>query len=153
MGHVKDHIRINDPEDGKRIMALAGGGVFNPLAETVIARVVDGAFVGGAAYGNFTGRSCEMHTAGVRPRWVSRDLLWTCFDYPFTQLGVEKVFGRVQASNEAALKFDFNLGFREEARLKDVYPDGDLVILSMYRQDCRWLNLRPRGYLPNTRGD
>lgn len=131
---------------GERIMKEAGGAGYNPQSETCIARFVNGELVGGVVFGSYTGRSCELHCAGFTKRWVNRSLLWVTFAYPFLQLGCEKLFARVQASNEAALRFDTNIGFSIETVVKDVYPDGDLYILSLHKNDCRHLNmdLRPR---------
>ena len=69
----------------------------------------------------------------------SRDILWAVFAYPFIQLQCKKVIGRVSENNSRALEFDLKLGFKEEARIRDVYPEGDLFILTMRRDDCRWL--------------
>ena len=69
-------------------------------------------------------------------------MLWITFDYPFNQLGVKKLIGQVPSSNLKALEFDKKLGFKEEARISDVFPDGDLIVLSMRREDCRWLKIR-----------
>jgi RimJ/RimL family protein N-acetyltransferase len=71
-------------------------------------------------------------------------MIWVCFNYPFVQLGCSKLFGQVPASNRKALEFDLKLGFIEEARVKDVFPDGDLIVIAMKREDCRWLKLKPR---------
>jgi hypothetical protein len=38
-----------------------------------------------------------------------------------------------------ALDFNRKLGFIEEARIAGVFRDADLVIMSMRREDCRWL--------------
>lgn len=148
---MNDVIRFNYEEDGHRILRLSGGAVFNPRGETVMARIRDGKLLGGIVYSNYTKRSIEMHTAGFVPRWVNRNILWAAFDYPFNQLGCEKVFGRVQASNEQAMRFDLSLGFTVETVVKDVYPDGDLNVMSMYKADCRHLNIRPRGLHSNER--
>lgn len=142
-----DRIYIDGEESilaGRRIMALAGGAVFSPEGERCIARYVDGKLAGGVVYSNATQASLEMHVAGLCPRWLNRDLLWVAFDYPFMQLGVRKVFTRIQASNTEALRFNASLGFKDEAVLKDVFPDGDMVIRSMYKADCRFLNIVAR---------
>lgn len=86
-----------------------------------------------------------MHVAAFRPRWINRDLLWAAFHYPFVQLGVKKVFGQVPEDNTKALELNRNLGFKEETRIADVYPEGDMVLMSMYKADCRWLSIKPRG--------
>jgi hypothetical protein len=94
-------------------------------------------------YDHFYGPSIEMHMAGITPDWVSRELIWACFDYPFNQLGVDIVFGPVPSTKGYVLDLDRRLGFVEHTRLKGAVPGGDLVILSMERHQCRWLN-RPK---------
>jgi RimJ/RimL family protein N-acetyltransferase len=73
-------------------------------------------------------------------------MLWISFSYPFEQLRVSKLIAQVPSRNRKALDFDLKLGFKQEAIVADIYPDGeDLLILSMRREDCRWLKLKPRG--------
>lgn len=142
-----DRIHIGDEHAenaGRRIMALVGGTLFNPAAETCIARFIDGSFVGGVVYSNATQASIEMTVAGMRRGWLNRDLLWVAFDYPFNQLGLKKVFARIKTSNTDSLRFNASLGFKDEAVLRDVFPDGDMVIRSMYKADCRFLNIVAR---------
>lgn len=124
-------------------IAGAAGASFDPLKNTVIARVEDDQLYGGVVYYDYTGKSVGMHTAGFRPGWISRDLLWMCFHYPFEQLGVTKVLGEVISSNAKALALDKHLGFKVEAVISDVFPDGDAVIMGMYKADCRWLAIKP----------
>jgi len=47
----------------------------------------------------------------------------------------------VDSTNEKALRFDKKLGFVEEARISNAARAGDLVILTMTKEQCRWLNL------------
>lgn len=83
--------------------------------------------------------------AGFRPDWANRDMLWVAFDYPFNQLGCKKLFGQVPESNPKALEIDLKLGFKIIAKIDDVFPDGALIVVALDRDDCRWLNLKPRG--------
>lgn len=137
-------IAFNRPQDGHSIAAQAGV-MFNPVADTCIARLYDDARLrGGVIYNGYTGSSINMHVASFEPTWICIDLIWVSFHYPFIQMKCRKVFGQVRANNRAALEFDRKLGFKEETRISDVFPDGDLIILSMRREDCRWLKLRPR---------
>lgn len=85
---------------------------------------------------------CCMHVAGEGKRWLTRDFLWACFHYVFEQLRCKVVVGLVDADNTAALRFDRHLGFVETCRIKDGAGHCDLVVLTMAREDCRWLNLR-----------
>lgn len=97
----------------------------------------DGQITAGVLYDMFNGRSVCMHVAIEKP--VTRKYTRTCFDYPFNQLKVSKVLGLVDSTNDKALRFDKLLGFTEEARIADAGKTGDLVILSMTRQQCRWI--------------
>ena len=107
----------------------------------------EGALVAGVAYSDYNGVNIQMHVAsdGTR-RWMTREFLWTCFDYPFNQAKVRRVTGLVGEGNAAARRFDENLGFVLEARLKGAHPTGDLLIYCMMKDNCRWLNanLYPR---------
>jgi hypothetical protein len=140
-------IHINDFDHGTRI-AKAAGVILNPHGDVVISHSRRGELTGGMIYNNFTGSSINLHIAGFDPRWGDRDLVWMGFDYPFNQLGCSKVFGQVPASNKQALEFDLKLGFKVETVIKDVFPDGDLLVVSMSKGDCRWLNLKPRNVAP-----
>ncbi|MBP8023960.1 MAG: GNAT family N-acetyltransferase [Chromatiaceae bacterium] len=99
----------------------------------------EGELVAGVVMESFTGRSANMHVAGVGRNWVNRNMLQTCFIYAFDHLGLQRLTGLVPASNTAALAFDLHLGFRHEYTLVDGAKDGDLHILCMRRADCRFL--------------
>lgn len=126
-----------------RKIAETSGTSFNAEVDTVISRSVRGQLAGGVVYKDYTGKSIAMHVASFMPNWINKDLLWVCFHYPLVQLDCEVVFGPVPSTNRRALEFDRKLGFKEVARIADVFPDGDLVVLKMHREDCRWIKLQP----------
>jgi len=100
-----------------------------------------GLLIAGVIFDSWNGKSLCMHVAAEPgARWLNREFLWFCFAYPFDQLKVSKVLGPVGAGNLTARKFDEHLGFVLEATLKDAHPDGDLLVYSMTREQCRWLN-------------
>lgn len=102
---------------------------------------------GGALYCNRTTESVTAHIGAWEENWLTRDLLWMMFDFPFNQLGVKRIFGQVNETNTHALTFDRKLGFREVARIDGVYDHGAAcIVLRMDREDCRFLNLKPRRY-------
>ena len=72
--------------------------------------------------------------------WLNRDFLWYCFRYPFIQMGVNRITSFVASTNEEAIRFDTHLGFTLEATLKGAHPDGDLLVMTMHKDQCRWLN-------------
>jgi RimJ/RimL family protein N-acetyltransferase len=99
---------------------------------------------GGVIFTNHTGASCWLHVAGRHERWITHDMLAATFHYPFVQLGYRRIFGLVEKANEHALSFDLRLGFRVEAVLPEMFVSGPGVVVTMARDDCRWLRLRLR---------
>lgn len=145
-------IFINDHRHG-HALCRAMGSVFTPTSETVIShaelRPAPGyltpieTLLGGVLYEKYTGTSVMMHTAGLRPNWLNRELLWIAFDYPFRKLDCIKVIAVVASTNAKAIAFAEHLGFTLEAKIENAVPGGDTLILSMERKDCRWLT-QPR---------
>jgi RimJ/RimL family protein N-acetyltransferase len=70
--------------------------------------------------------------------------MWVLFDYCFNQLGVKKVLCTVGSSNIVSLQQVQQAGFAHEYTIEDAIPDGDLILFSMLRENCRWLSLRKR---------
>lgn len=137
-------IEFNNIVHGFKI-AAAIPRIFNPAADVVISRVTpEGNCLGGVIYESLISNLIFMHQAGFSRLWLTGDMLWVVFDYPFNQLKVDKVAGTVPSSNHKLIEFNKRLGFVEECRIKDAYTDGDLVVLTMRREDCRWLKLTPR---------
>ena len=117
------------------------GMQFSPYA-TFIGQEIDGEVKAVVAFDNVLDKSCQMHTAAIVPNWISKDLLWACFDYPFNILKVKVIIATVSSTNKEALKLDRHLGFVDKAYIEDAHIDGDLVILAMRRENCRWLDIK-----------
>lgn len=96
----------------------------------------------GVVYEDFNGAMISAHIAIAPGHSLTREFLWTIFDYPFNQLGVRLILGVVPAANAAARRLDEHLGFTLEATLRDAHPSGDLLLYTMRREQCRWLNLK-----------
>lgn len=99
----------------------------------------NGEIVAGVAYANWNGVNVECHIAAVGKHWLTRQYLWTIFDYPFNQLGVNRITVCVGQGNAKSVRFVKHLGFRIEARLEGAHPTGDLLIFCMNRQNCRFI--------------
>jgi hypothetical protein len=141
-------IEFNNTVHGFRI-AEAIPRPYNPTVDVVISKVThSGNLMGGVIYDGFTGGCVFMHQASFHPHWLTGNMMWIVFDYPFNQLHVGKVAGTINASNKELLDFNLRLGFKEEARIKDAYRDGDMVVLTMERSACRWLKIKPKVYEP-----
>jgi RimJ/RimL family protein N-acetyltransferase len=94
----------------------------------------------GVVYSDFNGVNLCMHVAsdGTK-RWLRREYLRACFDYPFNVAGVRRVTGLVGEGNAEARKFDEHLGFKLETVLWGAHPTGNMMVYVMWRDMCRWL--------------
>ena len=103
----------------------------------------NGEIVAGVAYANWNGPNVECHIAsdGTR-RWMTREYLWTIFDYPFNQLKCDRITVCVGEGNVASTRFVKHLGFTLEAKLEGAHPTGALLIFRLFRQDCRFIRMR-----------
>ena len=115
------------------------GGQFQPEADKAIGLERDGELVAGVVFDNYVGRSMCIHVAGDGGHWLTRSFLREVFGYVFDQASVHKLIGPVDSTNAAARRFDEHLGFVAEAVLKDASRDGDLILYTMTRQQCRFL--------------
>ena len=130
--------------DGVAEWVCAKTGVEYYPGMPAIGCMVQGEMVAGVVYTDFNGSSIAIHSRVSNPRLVSREFFWAIFNYPFNQLGVRRVTGLVSTANLAAQRVDEHLGFVEEARLKEYFPDGDAIIYVMWKESCKWLALTQR---------
>ena len=98
----------------------------------------DGKILGVVGFDSWNGASCQMHIAG-EGNWLTRDLIYAAFDYAFNVADLNVVLGFVPSTNAKALRFDKHVGFVEVSRIKDGTPEGDLIILELRRENCRYL--------------
>lgn len=116
------------------------GGTWTPQDSTALGWEKDGKLVAGVVFDLYNGASICIHVASDgSKRWMTREFRRICFDYAFNQAKVKKIIGIVPSNNVEALRFDRKLGFVEEARIADAHPQGDLILLTMTRQQCPWL--------------
>jgi RimJ/RimL family protein N-acetyltransferase len=100
----------------------------------------DGELIGGVVFSDFTtGVRCTMHCAGLGKKWLTKELLSVCFDYAFNIAKLKVIVNIVKASNIESVEFTKHVGFTEACRIKDGASDGDLVILVLHRDNCRWI--------------
>jgi len=128
----------------------ATGGDFSKVTMEVISRTENGILMGGVVYENYTGKggSVIAHIAKFAPNWITRDFLWMIFDYPFRQLDCNQVINHCRAKNADAIQLCKSMGGKEVAKIEAVFPDDDVVILSIKRQGCRFLDIKPRTIKP-----
>ena len=108
-----------------------------------VASVTQGKIRAVVIYSFMTKHACCMSVASDgSKRWLSRSFLRAVFAVPFAQWGMSRVTALVRPTNEAALGFDRNLGFKCEGRMRAAFGDEDAIIFGMTREECRFLESR-----------
>ena len=115
------------------------GGYFQERSRSIGLKK-NGEFVAGVIYENWHGKSITCHIA-VTGR-ITPAYLGAIFNYPFNVCKVGKIIVPVSSANITSIKFVEKMGFQEEARIKDAMQDGDMVILTMPKERCKYLEYR-----------
>lgn len=115
-------------------------GSFSINQTVTFQRLIGGRLRAVVLFGEWTRSTVEMVVASDgQGAWLSRGLLRAVFSYAFNVLGVACVYGRVRASNRAAVAMDLGLGFQEVGRIPRGFGNEDCLILAMTREQCRWI--------------
>ena len=99
----------------------------------------DNEIVCGSAFDGYNGSSVQIHVALKPGARMTLEWIRAVFDYCFNKLKVKKIIGIVDSGNPQALRFDKHIGFVEEAVIKDAAKYGDIHLLSMTRDQCKYL--------------
>jgi hypothetical protein len=138
--------RVNDIHAVKLIGAASQVQFVPELHHCIADYNADDQLKGGVLFTDFLRGSIMIHMAGFRKNWVSRGMVYLAFDYPFRQLKVNKLMGTVPERNFVARNNNLHLGFTIEHLSPDVFDHSDgvngMYIMSMYRRDCRWLDMK-----------
>lgn len=83
----------------------------------------------------------EMSVASIDKRWCSRHNLRALFEFPFSQLCLERVQTHCNSTDEGTIMFNQRLGFIEEG----LHPShwslgGDSISFGMLRKECPWVS-------------
>lgn len=96
-----------------------------------------GELVAVAIFNSFTGADIWIHLA-IDGR-ISKQWLYAIFAYPFLDQRVRHLTAFVPARNERAQALCVNAGFKLEGRLREAWPDDDVVLLGMVKAECRFI--------------
>jgi hypothetical protein len=94
------------------------------------------------AFESWLGKSARIHMARhpLSHPYVPRKLIKEVFSYAFNFAQLEVLLGVVSSKDWHVLRLDRWLGFKEVARLPGVHEDGgDIVLLTLWKSDCRFL--------------
>lgn len=119
---------------------LAKRNQWSPSERAIAIANVDsnGSIRGVVGIDNWNGASCEMHMAGSTG-WLTRSVLRTSFTYAFDELKCNKiVIGLINPKPEL-MELELRIGFKVEHVIEDAAPGGGLVLVTMDRASCKWL--------------
>ena len=110
---------------------LAGRGVYIGLERNGLICAV-------AGFEDYNTASIMGHLAVDGNRM---DLKWIkyCFKYVFDIAKVNKLIGLVSSTNTRAYTMNLKFGYIEEAVIKDADKYGDMVIMTMTREQCKYI--------------
>lgn len=111
-------------------------------AEAAIGWTRDGQITCGVFYEHFTHKSITATLAIEPGAVVPKEFLWAIFDYPFNRIRVWKVIAYVAENNTRSRTAVEKMGFVFETSIADYYPEGALLVYSMVKPDCRWLEMK-----------
>lgn len=93
-----------------------------------------------AIFDSFSANSCLAHIVVKDPMVLRHGFLETGFRFVFEFKNRGLMTGLTPADNEAALRFNKKIGFREVYRIPEGYRVGiDYVLQEMRKDECRWL--------------
>lgn len=91
-------------------------------------------------YYDWVGHTCQLSQCNSGPRPVPRSFAKAVFQYAFDIMKRKMVFAVVSDGNEQAMRVNRFLGFKEVMRWPEMAKyDHDLVLLTMTRDQCRFL--------------
>ena len=129
----------SDHEAGHWTASKVNGGYHQERSRSIGLKK-DGEFVAGVIYENWHGKSITCHIAVIGR--ITPAYLFAIFDYPFNVCKVGKMIAPVNSANIASIIFVKKMGFQEEARIIDAMADGDMVIFTMPKERCKYLENR-----------
>ena len=112
---------------------------FDPAAVRTIATVDDdGAMLAVVVYSRFAEHGCEMTIASDSPRWATRKFLKAAFQYPFIQLGYERVTFVTTAENIKTIDMLKRLGAKQEGVLRRWFGETDGIVFGLLSEELIW---------------
>lgn len=115
-------------------------GIYHSESSSAIGLQKDGNTIAGVIYENWNKASIFCHIA-IEGR-LTKAYLKAIFDYPFNVCKVDKIIVPVVSTHDKSIKLVKNMGFEEEARIANASEHGDIVFLTLTKENCRFLGVR-----------
>lgn len=126
---------VSNPYVGEWV-AQRINGQYNKHSSNALGLLIDGDIKAGVIYENFNKSSVTCHIAC---NFLGSEFLAAIFDYPFNSMGVRKIICPVYSDNQKSIKLVEKMGFSIEGVLTDCAPNGDILLYTMKKSDCKYL--------------
>ena len=103
----------------------------------------DGGIAAGIIYEDWNGASIVCHIA-IRGR-ANKQFLLAISEFAFNTCAVHKIIAPVYSSNEKAMTMVRKMGFVKEGILRNAEPNGDIVLWTLTKSQCKYLGERYHG--------
>ena len=104
---------------------------------TAIGDIKDDKLIAGIAFESQTKNTLWGHQRIDSP--PSKQFWINAADFIFNQAGCIRFSATVDASNEKAIRLNKHIGFVVEATLRDAGNNGDVLIMTLFKENCRFL--------------
>ncbi|MGZ5029072.1 MAG: hypothetical protein ACXWAT_00595 [Methylobacter sp.] len=102
----------------------------------------DGVLVAVTGFNYFNGKSAHQHFYIKKGQYPTKNFAWFMFYYPFYQAGLDVLIAIIPESNKAIVRLAKHAGYVEKYTLEDTHPDGNMIVWTMSKSDCKPLKLR-----------
>ena len=119
------------------VMSGIEGGRWMPEM-TAIGDIRDGKLIAGVAFESQNKNNLWGHMRCDAP--PSKSFWINVADFIFNQAQCKRFTAIVEAQNEKAIKLNLKIGFVIEATLKNAGNNGDIHIMTLFKENCRMLN-------------
>jgi len=126
-------------QDNLRQWIAKEEGCDYPQETACIGQEKDGKLIAVVGYNGFLPQSCQIHVASTDVYWLNKELLFAIFDYPFNKLKLNAIIAPIYKGNVKSLNLCRKLGFEQIADIPYAHLYGDLVVMLMRRNHCKWL--------------
>ena len=89
-------------------------------------------------YSAYNSHNCEVTVSAVNKWWLRREVMDVLMNYPFNQLGCRRITLLIRDGNRLVSRLVEKLGFIQEGRLREFYPDGnDCLVYGLLKTERR----------------
>ena len=83
-------------------------------------------------------KTISMTLSSTSPRWCNRRIIDGLLNYPFVELGVQRITVLVNENNPASLRLAEGVGFKRESVIeRGAGPYGDIIVLRLFIEEWR----------------